>query len=170
MLTKRLQISLLSTGFIGLFFMMSSCNLGVSHMEFVSLDDAVWDSGHKVVFEIQPKDNETSYDWFIHLRSTQDYPYSNLYLITELSSENKVLRTDTIAYTMANPDGSWRGTPSGSLVEHKILYQSQMPFSGTQTHTLSIRQAMRALGSIEPLQHLEGVSDIGYSIETKANE
>lgn len=163
---KRRQTILLNSLFIGLFFLVESCNLGVAHMEFVSFDNGVWDKDQEVVFEFTPRDSTEVYDWYIHLRNTQDYPYSNLYLITELSTTAGVLKKDTISYTMANPDGSWVGKASGSLVEHKISLQIRQSFSSLKTHKLSIRQAMRALGSVEPLQKLNGISDIGYSIET----
>lgn len=163
---KRLKISLLKTGILALFtLIISSCNLGIIHTEFRSLNNAVWDKDNVVEFQIIPKDSTLAYNWFIHIRNTQDYPYSNLFLITELSSENKIIETDTIEYTMANPDGSWKGISSGSLVEHKIPYLSQKSFSSTASYSLRIKQAMRALGSIEPLKELKGVSDIGYSIE-----
>lgn len=161
--TKRLQRILLSTGLV---FLLASCNLGVAHMEFVSLDNAVWDKDNAIVFEFTPTDSTEVYDWYLQLRNTHDYPYANLYLITELSTDEGVISTDTIAYTMANSDGSWRGSASMSLVEHKIPYQLERSFNSTKLHRLKIRQAMRSLGSTEPLQKLIGVSDIGYSIET----
>lgn len=163
---KRRQTILLKSFLIGLFFLVESCNLGVAHMEFVSLDNGVWDKDQEVVFEFTPKDSTEVYDWYIHLRNTQDYPYSNLYLITELSTDEGFLKKDTISYTMANPDGTWVGNASGSLVEHKIPLNLQKTFSSTKPHKLTIRQAMRALGSVQPLQKLNGISDIGYSIET----
>jgi gliding motility-associated lipoprotein GldH len=89
-----------------------------------------------------------------------------LYLITELSTDEGFLKKDTISYTMANPDGTWVGNASGSLVEHKIPLHLQKTFRSTKPHKLTIRQAMRALGSVQPLQKLNGISDIGYSIET----
>jgi len=153
---------------LGLVLLFSSCNLGIAHMEFKSLNNARWDKDDVIDFTIIPKDTTLAYNWFIQLRTTQDYPYSNLYVITELSSANQQIQIDTIAYTTANPDGSWRGISAGSLVEHKIPYRSNFPFSSTATYSLKIRQAMRALEAVAPLNILNGVSDVGYSIETIA--
>jgi hypothetical protein len=54
------------------------------------------------------------------------------------------------------------------IKEHKLWYkghQNPFVFSEIGDYTISIRQAMRALNKVSGLKSLEGVLDVGFSIE-----
>ena len=105
---------------------------------------------------------------FFKIRTSEDYKFSNLYLIVDLKYPNGKLQKDTLEYQMARPDGSMLGDGLMFIKEHKLWYKGHknpFVFSEIGDYTISIRQAMRALNNVSGLKSLEGVLDVGFSIE-----
>ena len=73
--------------------------------------------------------------------------------------------TDTLEYKMANPDGSWLGTGFGTIKENKLWYKEGITFFEGGTYNLRITHAVRNNGEVDGVTALEGISDVGYSIE-----
>jgi len=73
--------------------------------------------------------------------------------------------TDTLEYRMANPDGSWLGTGIGSIKENKLWYKENFSFTEDSTYRVAITHAMRNNGDVEGVSILEGITDVGFSIE-----
>ncbi len=153
-------------GFLS-FFLIASCNLGIDRIEYTPLPSARWGQDQEVVFSLIAPDTTKTYQWYIVLRNNENYPFSNLHLISSLEQPNGTVLVDTLTYQMAFPNGEWMGKNSGSLVENKLWYLEDYEFPQSGTYTLSLRQAMRKVGNVSPLEVLEGITDIGYSIETK---
>jgi gliding motility-associated lipoprotein GldH len=72
---------------------------------------------------------------------------------------------DTLEYRMANPDGSWMGQGIGNVKENKLWYKEQVQFFEEGNYTVTIGQAMRNNGDVEGVTKLEGITDVGFSIE-----
>lgn len=147
------------------FLLVVSCNLGIDRIEYAPLPSARWEQNHPVVFSLVAPDTIKTYQWYIVLRNNEEYPFSNLHLISSLEQPNGTVLVDTLTYQMAFPNGEWMGKNSGSLVENKLWYLEDYKFPLSGTYTLSLRQAMRRAGNVSPLEALEGITDIGYSIE-----
>jgi len=147
---------------------------------FCSCDDAAfhthkdlpssWHKDSTVVLKMNDLDSLHPYNLFITLRNDNAYKYSNLFLITEMQFPNGKTLTDTLEYTMANPDGSWLGTGSGDLKENKLWYRENVRFNEQGTYTFSVRQAMRQNGNAQPIATLEGIHDVGLRIEKTSNK
>lgn len=148
-------------------WLISSCNLGIDRMEYTSLPSEGWDRDHSMIYSINAPDTTQTYQWYLVLRNNQDYSFSNLHLISTLEEPNGTIMVDTLSYQMAFPDGNWMGKSSGSLVENKLWYREDFTFPQSGTYTLTLRQAMRQVGEIQPIKLLKGISDLGYSIEIK---
>lgn len=125
----------------------------------------VWELGAPVEFTLPNLQKETAYNVYLDIRNTNEYPFSNLFLVTTLQYPNGKKAIDTLEYRMAAPNGQWLGTGLGSIKQIKLVFKEQLQFNEEGAYTLSITHAVRSNGSVEGVKNLEGISDVGYSIE-----
>jgi len=126
-----------------------------------------WDYRDTLQFEIQPSDSVQQYDLLLNLRNDLSYPFANLWLITELQYPEGKTVTDTLEYNMAAPDGTFLGSKRGNIIENKLWYRENIRFRESGTYLLKLRHAMRRQNNVNPVQSLDGVIDVGYSLEKK---
>ena len=107
------------------------------------------------------------YNLFLNIRNTEDYPFNNLFIITELTYPQGKTLSDTLEYAMAYPDGKLIGTGFTSLKENKLIYKEGFRFDETGEYTFQISQAMRKYDQINGVKELKGISDVGLPIESK---
>lgn len=150
---------------------MFSCDDNRVFDQYKSVSN-VWDKDNKIAFKVTPPDSINPYNLYINLRNTDDFKYSNLFLIVELNYPNGKTLKDTLEYTMANPDGTFLGTGFTDVKENKLWYKGyDQPFVFDETgeYTINIQHAMRQNGSVDGVDKLEGVTDIGFRIEKKTH-
>jgi len=152
--------------FITLFIACDS-NIVVSKNKTVV---GVWNKENAIKFEIPQLDSLKTYNVFVNIRNTNDYKYNNIFLIVEMDFPHGKVITDTLEYKMANPDGSWLGTGIGSVKENKLWYKENVSFSEEGIYNISISQAVRNNGNVEGVTNLEGITDVGFSIEESIQE
>lgn len=124
-----------------------------------------WNKDSIVSFEVKDMDSLQPYDLFINIRNTNDYPYSNLYLITSMSFPHGKVVEDTLEYQMAKPNGEWLGVGIGEAKSSKLWYKKAVHFKEEGTYTFKIRQAMRKNGEREGVEELKGITEVGLRIE-----
>ncbi len=127
--------------------------------------DGHWGASEVVEFKLPEIDSIKKYNLFINLRNTNDYQFNNIFLIVSMNFPHGKTVTDTLEYRMAHPDGSWMGQGIGTVKENKLWYKEGVAFSEKGNYTLDITQAMRNNGDVEGVTKLEGISDVGFSIE-----
>jgi len=142
-----------------------SCDQNLVDSQSVVFSNAQFNLLEAPVFEIEPVDTVNAYNMFLNLRNNHDYGYSNLYLITEMKFPQGKIVTDTLQYEMATPQGTFLGSGYGDVYENKLWYKEGVRFRESGTYQLTLRHAMRKNGSVDGIAQLEGVLDIGYSIE-----
>lgn len=128
-----------------------------------------WDKEEVVEFTIPPMDTLKNYDLFINIRNSNDYRFNNLFLIVSLEFPHGKTITDTLEYRMANPDGTWMGKGLGSIKDNKLWYKEGVSFYENGEYKISIRQAVRNNGEVDGVTQLEGITDVGFSIEENSN-
>ena len=148
-----------------LLILICSCNDAIVFSEYRTTNDGKWDKSNTMEFTFSDMDTLQQHNLFINIRNDNGFPYSNLFLITELEYPNGKVERDTLEYEMAAPDGSWLGKNSGSVSENKLWYKENivLPFRGV--YKVGISHAMRKNGSVEGVVNLEGVTDVGFQIE-----
>lgn len=149
---------------LGAFFFIS-CNDTITFSKYQTFPEAIWEANKKIDFQFSIQDTVKPYDLFIHLRNNDEYAYSNLYLITELTFPDEKKIIDTLQYAMTNKAGDFLGTGFSTIKENKLFYKQQKIFPISGTYSFSVTQAMRAIGDVNPLPFLGGVMDVGFSIE-----
>lgn len=127
--------------------------------------DGHWGATEMVEFKLAEMDSIKNYNLFINIRNTNKYKFNNIFLIVSMNFPHGKTITDTLEYRMANPDGSWIGQGIGDVKESKLWYKEQVRFSEQGNYTIDITQAMRNNGDVEGVTKLEGITDVGFSIE-----
>lgn len=149
----------------GLLFL--GCGKGPVYSEFQALDGGSWQRGNIKEFKISDLEANQNYQMYINVRNDNTYPYSNLFLITELEYPDGATYVDTLEYVMANADGTWLGKGYGSIKENKLWYKENINFPVKGVYIVRIEHAMRKNGTVDGIVELPGITDVGVEIEKK---
>ena len=148
--------------------LFSSCTGGSVAGDSQSLP-SFWDSQLTVDFTFPDLEKNQDYNVYLQLRNTNEYPYSNIFLITTLRYPNGKTAVDTLEYRMARPDGTWLGEGIGNLKQSKLVLKENMQFNEGGEYRLEIGQALRDNGEVDGVNRLIGITDVGYTVEKAAN-
>lgn len=155
---NKLVVLLIFTAFF------SSCESDMVFSDSKSMDGH-WGSSEVVEFKLPEMDSLKKYNLFLNIRNTNEYNFNNIFLIVSINFPHGKTVTDTLEYRMANPDGTWLGQGVGNVKENKLWYKQQVQFFEDGNYTVDITQAMRNNGALEGVTKLEGITDMGFSIE-----
>jgi gliding motility-associated lipoprotein GldH len=148
------------TFFVTILFavMLSSCNQSIVYDEQVTIQDAKWYKGESARFSVEINDSLTAYNFYLTIRNTTDYRYSNLYVFLLTRFPNGNLSRDTIECMLADKTGMWLGKGWGSIKENTILLKQNLRFPLSGDYQFLIQQAMR-------VDTLEDITNVGLRIE-----
>ena len=144
-----------------------SCDSDRIYDEYKSVPNQ-WHKDSIISFKVTPPDSINNYNLFVNLRNTNDYKYSNLFLIVEMDYPNGKIVKDTLEYKMADPSGKFLGTGFTDIKENKLWYKGhEKPFVFNEMgeYKIQIQHAMRQNGQVNGIENLEGITDIGFRIE-----
>lgn len=145
-------------------FCVTGCDDNAVFDHYQSLPNQ-WNKDSIVTFKVNDLDSLQSYNLFINISNTDDYSFSNLYLITQMIYPHGKVIQDTLEYEMAHPNGEWMGVGLGEAKWSKLWYKEQFQFSEQGTYTFKFRQAMRRIGEKDGLQIVKGITEVGLRIE-----
>jgi len=147
--------------------MLISCDDKRVFDEYKSISGGTWNKDSIVGFDVEMTDTVARYNLFVNVRNNNSYPYNNLYLIVEMMQPGTNLaKVDTLQYQMANPDGTLMGEGFTDIKENKLWYKENVTFPKPGKYRFNIQQAVRQSGKIGGVQELDGITDIGFRIET----
>ncbi|AOR28394.1 gliding motility protein GldH [Formosa sp. Hel1_33_131] len=149
-------------------FVAFSCQQNKAFDRYTSISDR-WDKQQVISYDFIAPDTINPYNLFVNLRTTTDYKFSNLFLIVELDYPNGKVTKDTLEYLMAKPNGELLGSGFTSVKEHKLWFKGfddSFVFSEEGSYKIQIQQAMRHRGEPNGVAQLEGIIDVGFSIES----
>ncbi len=147
---------------------MSSCDDNRVFDKYETVSGS-WEKDEKISFILPELDSLQQYNLFINVRNTNEYRYSNLFLISEMEFPNGKIVTDTLEYEMSEPNGEWLGTGFSDLKENKLWYKENVSFAEKGTYKVILQHAMRKNGETLGINSLEGITDIGFRIEFAQN-
>ena len=146
-----------------------SCNSNTLVSETYKLP-GYWDKNDVVEFTIPKMDSVQKYNIFLNLRNTNEYPYNNIFIIANMTFPHGKVLTDTLEYRMAQPDGKWLGQGLGDVKDNKLWYKENVVFFEGGNYKITLSQAVRNNGKAEGVTRLDGLTDVGYSIENSENQ
>ena len=137
---------------------VSSCDDQKFFDNSISLTDDIWPSDKEMVFKVDIEDTISPYRFFINIRNSTSYRYSNIYffLITEFPGGG--MSRDTIECTLADKTGKWLGKGTGKYRDNRVYIRENIRFPRQGTYTLRLNQAMRE-------NKLAGISEAGIRLE-----
>ncbi len=157
----------LKNSFVFLFFACCfiSCDKKRVFDDYKSVGNA-WVKDSIVEFNFNQQDTTKLYNLFVNLRANQAYQFNNLYVIVSMERPGGLTKVDTLQYQMTNPDGSLLGDGFSDIKESKLFYKENLRFDTIGDYKVKIQQAVRQTGKIEGIETLEGITEVGFRIET----
>lgn len=143
-----------------LFFVFCGCkNSSEVFLEFKPLDKEGWSKNEIISFDVPITDIASTYNIYLIVRNTEQYPYQNFWVFTdEFAPETELSVKDTIECYLADNRGKWLGSGIGSVYEMPVLWQQNIKFEKAGTYTFRFTHGMR-------IDVLRGVKDIGLKVE-----
>lgn len=121
-----------------------------------------WDMRFRPVFAVNITDTTALYDIYVTLRHTNDYRYSNLWLLITTTFPNGKSIQQRVELPLADATGKWFGSGMEDIFFHRILIQHNAYFNQPGTYRFTFEQDMRD----NPLLH---VLNVGLRIEKIGN-
>lgn len=123
-----------------------------------------WKKDDKKSFVFSVEDTLSAYNLFLMIRNDNSYPFDNLYVITDIQGVDNHKIVDTLQYQMYNAQGKSLG--QGLFVnDNKLWYKEGVRFPVKGNYTFTVSQAMRRVGQSQPIEILEGVTQVGFRVE-----
>lgn len=156
-LTNKIAVLLL------LFSGLISCEPSPYYEQYLPVSNLGWHKDSAATFAVDIKEANVPYAIIFNLRANDDYPYSNLYLFREITSEAGVEYTDTAMLTLADSYGRWLGQGIGELKTYSRPYRAQpLSFRQPGIYNFTFTQAMRTT-------QLAGVEAVGLTLYKQPN-
>lgn len=137
---------------------LSGCDPNRVFEEYTPIPDQSWAADNSINYEFAVTDTLTPHNFYVNVRNTGAYRYSNLYVFFDIEFPNGKTSRDTIECPLADKTGRWLGSGTGQLKDNQFLIKYNMRFPLTGTYKFGIEQAMR----VDPL---EEISDVGLRLE-----
>ena len=139
------------------FLLLQGCREDFHFTDTVEIENYSWNVDNVLKFDFSIEDTSEVYMFFIDVRHTADFEYSNFYVFPKRVSPNGKMYTDTLNIPLADPSGIWFGKGAGDILDNRVLWMKDVKFPQTGKYTFSFEQ-----GSREPT--LDEVVSFGFSI------
>lgn len=149
---------LLVTVTILTFAFITSCDKNRVYEKSKSIEENRWFVDDFVRFNVNIPDNSIPYNFYIIVRNSTDYPYSNIYFFIRTKLPDGTVLADTVNVPLAEPDGKWLGRGIGKYREVTIRMIEGSRFPQQGEYVYEFEQAMRQ-------DVLEGINAVGIRIE-----
>jgi gliding motility-associated lipoprotein GldH len=123
-----------------------------------TIENRSWNYSNKLLFNVKIEDEKIPYNLYMNLRVTDDYRYSNLFVIITQTGADKRHIIKRYELTLANKQGEWLGKGSGGLYSYQLPFLTNYKFATKGNYQFYIEQNMRD----NPLRE---VSDVGLRVE-----
>ncbi len=138
-------------------FLLAGCTRSVLFSQAVSLQDT-WPKEQAAKFIVPVSDTTSHFNFYIDIRHTAKYRYSNLYLFMQTRFPNGTYTKDTLEIMLADVQGKWLGKGWGEIKEDQILLKPRLQFPMPGNYEFLIWQAMR-------VDTLKAIRSVGLDVE-----
>lgn len=136
----------------------SACDSVLVYEKNMAIDNEGWEIENPAEFELEVTDTLSPHNFYINLRHSTDYKYSNIYMFLDTYFPGNNQTRDTIEILLADIKGEWYGKGMGKIKENQVMLQKNFVFPMSGTFKFTIEQGMRE-------EILTGIEDIGIRIE-----
>jgi gliding motility-associated lipoprotein GldH len=117
-----------------------------------------WAYTNRYRYDVNISDEKQAYNLYMNLRVTDNYKYSNIFVLITTISPDKKSHVTRYELKLAGKDGEWFGKGSGNLYSYQALFRTDYKFPAKGVYQFYIEQNMRD-------NPLRGVSDVGLLVE-----
>ena len=146
-------------------FLLFSCNSNTDYSQYKAIENHQWNSENDINFIVSNLDTISTKNVFINIRNNKKYEFSSLFLIAKMEFPSGYKVVDTLEYEMTDSYGNWIGSGFTDIKENKLFYKENVVFSEKGDYKFKINHATRSVNDIEGKISLQGVTDVGLSIE-----
>lgn len=136
---------------------LMGCREDYFYSKTYEIEDYSWAVDSLLEFNFEIKDTSKTYMWFIDVRHTAEFPYSNFYVFPKRISPNGKMYMDTLNIPLADPTGRWYGDGVGDILDNRVLWQKTMKFPQAGRYSFQFEQ-----GSRDP--NLDEIVNFGFSM------
>lgn len=122
------------------------------------VDERGWNLSDKLFYDVEVTDTVGYFNFFIDVRNTVSYPYSNTFLFINTTFPDGSVACDTLECPLADVDGRWLGKQSGHYVSNRYYLRKGVRFPMSGKYRFAIAHGMRDTNIV-------GIKNIGLSIE-----
>lgn len=127
-----------------------------------TIESSEWNENNPLKFSFDITDTITPYNIFYQTVNNSDYPFSNLYLFTDIRFPNGKIIRDTTEILLSNSQGKWIGKGWFGSYTSTVPYRINIRFPEQGNYTFTITQAMRC-----PNKNLSGIESLKLLIQKK---
>ncbi len=114
-----------------------SCESAPTFEKSYVFENKEWKQDIKPSFTVDIKDASKDYDFVLTLRTSTEYKYSNLWVYMNTKTPNGEKAREPFEIKITNPDGSWIGKKTGTIVENSLNFKRRkLPLKGKYTFIL----------------------------------
>lgn len=147
---------------VGLVFMLSSCDSNRVYEDNIEFKDRTWKTTTPAELEFEVSDTAQSYNLYLDVRNSLDYPYARLFVNYHLVDPNgtvvkkEMLTENLFDIKTGEPNGR---SGLGDVYDHKFDFLTNYSFEKTGKHKIRFEQFMRQ-------DTLQGILAVGLRVET----
>ena len=139
------------------FLFLSSCTDQPFYEKVYPFINRQWSQEVKPEFQVEITDIKQEYDFTLSLRATTGYAYNNLWVFMKTETPDGTTVREPFEIIVANPDGSWVGNKTGTIIETPLYFKSRkLPQKGIYKFTIE-------QGITE--SKINEVLDLGFRVE-----
>lgn len=142
---------------------LASCDTNAIIDQNTDLGNKQWSYDQKPSFEANITDTSQQYNMYINVRHTDDYPYSNMWVVVRTTLPNQPTQTQRVELPLADKQGKWYGTGMGDVITQQVMIQPNAVFRAAGKCRFELEQDMR-------LNPLPNVLSVGMRIERATNQ
>ena len=148
----------LLVGLIFLLALFTACDEDVVFEKSQSIQNKAWSYDDKVPFTIPIEDSLQLYNIYVNIRHTNNYAYSNLYVLIHTIYPAGDTLQSRVSLPLADKKGKWYGSGRGEIRSAQVLIQPNARLPQKGDYQFILEQNMR----VNPLPE---ILDMGIRVE-----
>lgn len=124
----------------------------------VKFDNYDWNMDKVVSFDVTIEDTAATYNVYLPVRHTENYPYDGLLINVTYTSPNGEEHTKNHKLTFRDADGKFTGDGSGEIWDENPVIMEKANFNAKGTYKFEIINDM-------PTTPTQGIMELGLRVE-----
>ena len=142
--------------------LLTACGEQPLYEKVYSFEGKEWKQEVKPEYKVKIDNIANEYDFTLSLRTTTDYPYSDLWVFMKTVAPDGTTAREPFKIQITNADGSWIGNKTGTIVETPLYFRRRkLPIKGEYTFTIE-------QGITESV--VTEVLDLGFRVEVATKQ